>query len=191
MRDADVRAALHARLTHAHRHENQTTRIIDELAIAGQVRIDTAVLNGKFAGYEIKSASDNLKRLPKQVELYSAVLDQATLVVAEKHTEKAAPLLPNWWGIIEVRTRRDGTLRLTQTRRPSRNPEIDPLTLCTLLWREEALNELSRRGLDQGIRSKPKRIIWDRLAEETPRSDLVNLVRETLKARSNWRPATP
>lgn len=187
MLDGDVRVALHARLAHQHRHEANSTLIIDELAVAGQVRVDTVVLNGRFAGYEIKSARDTLRRLPKQVEVYSAVLDRATLVVAESHTEKALDLLPGWWGVIEVRETSARRLRLVETRRGRSNPHVDTRMLCTLLWRDEALAALSAVGADVGYRSKPRNAISERLAAVTPRDELIKLVRETLKARSNWR----
>lgn len=187
MLDAEVRSALHARLARSHGYNPNRTLIIDELAIAGQVRIDTAVLNGRFAGYEIKSAKDTLRRLPKQVELYSAVLDHATLVVAENHKEKAVDLLPDWWGVIEVRTERNGSLRLVQARRPRLNQDIEPEILCRLLWRSESLAALTRSGFDAGFRSKPRRAISERLASTMPRNDLVDLVRETLKSRAGWR----
>src|SRR5665647_2133318 len=85
MRDGDVRTALHEQLRGEHAHELDRTRILDELGLAGEVRVDVAVLNGSFSGYEIKSAKDTLRRLPKQVQVYSQILDFAVLVVADTH----------------------------------------------------------------------------------------------------------
>ncbi|WP_369796427.1 sce7726 family protein [Plantibacter sp. Leaf314] len=186
MLDADVRFALHARLREEHRHELAATRFLDELAIAGRVRIDAAVLNGSFSGYEIKSARDTLRRLPNQVEVYSKVLDFATLVVAQNHAAHAIPLLPSWWGVIEA-VDTDGATTLRAHRAATQNPSVDPRLLCTLLWRDEALSALADRDLDHGVRSKPKSAIWDRLAEAVPIRELRDLVRESLKAREGWR----
>ncbi len=110
----------------------------------------------------IKSERDTLRRLPKQVQYYSAVLDYATLVVATNHLEHArAAGVPKWWGIVEARST-DGEVRLRRRRSARRNARIDPFTLCTLLWREEALAELEHLGADQWLRSKPNFSLWER-----------------------------
>lgn len=190
MRDADVRTSLHQWLRDQHSAELDSTRILDELDIAGQVRVDTVVLNGSFAGFEIKSASDTLRRLPRQVEVYSQVLDYATLVVADNHAAKARTLLPQWWGIIEATSTADG-VRLRTRRRARRNTTVDAMTLCTLLWRQETLAELELHGAAAGVRSKPNWVLWERLAESVDTETLRGVVRERLKARSEWRAATP
>lgn len=190
MRDADVRSSLHQWLRHEHRDELSSTRILDELDIAGQVRVDTVVLNGSFAGFEIKSASDTLRRLPRQVEVYSQVLDYATLVVAHNHSAKARTLLPGWWGVIEATSSTDG-VQLRTARQARRNPTVDPMTLCTLLWRQETLAELEVHGAATGVRSKPNWVLWERLAGAVDTETLRDAVRERLKARAGWRAETP
>lgn len=190
MRDADVRVSLHAWLHDRHQNELDTTRILDEMDIAGQVRVDTVVLNGSFAGFEIKSASDTLRRLPRQVEIYSQVLDYATLVVARNHSPKAKALLPRWWGVIEATSTRDG-VKLRTIRKSKRNATVDPMTLCTLLWRNETLAELERLDVALGIRSKPNRVLWERLAQTVSPDELRDIVRERLKLRPGWRAETP
>ncbi|GAB17286.1 hypothetical protein GOEFS_023_00040 [Gordonia effusa NBRC 100432] len=190
MRDADVRKSLHLWLRDEHRAELDATRILDEMDVAGQVRIDTVVLNGSFAGFEIKSASDTLRRLPRQIEVYSQVLDFATLVVAKNHAAKAKDLLPRWWGVIEASSVSDG-VQLRRVRKARRNATIDPMTLCTLLWRQETLSELEIRGTDAGVRSKPNRFLWERLAETVSPDELRDIVRERVKFRAGWRAETP
>jgi hypothetical protein len=190
MRDADVRTELHRRLRITHRLELDSTRFVDELGIAGRARIDTAVLNGSFSGYEIKSESDTLTRLPNQVTHYSTVLDYCYLVTTRRHFEHAAPLIPEWWGVI-VATQASGGLRLVRAKRARLNPSIDPLSLSRLLWREEALSALEARQLATGVRSRPNSVLWNRLATALSLRDLRTLVRETLKTRSGWRPDVP
>lgn len=190
MRDRDVREALHRWLTRQHEHEADTTRVVDELGIAGTVRVDTAVFNGAFSGYEIKSASDTLRRLPKQVEMYSAVLDYAYLVVASNHVAHARTLLPSWWGIIEA-VPVGGSVDLRHRRKARWNSRVDAFTLCTLLWRDEALEELEARGWAAGVRSKPKVVLWERLATRLELPELRELVRERLKVRESWRADAP
>lgn len=186
MRDRDVRAALHGVLERRHADEMASTLFVDELGLCGSVRVDVAVVNGALSGFELKSASDTLTRLPKQVEVYSQVLDYSTLVVAENHLAKADAMLPSWWGCI-VATQVDGRLELETVRPPTMSPVMDPFALAQLLWRDEALTALEGLGLAEGVRSKSRQHLWDRLAQELEVSGLRDLVRQTLKARTKWR----
>lgn len=95
MRDRDVRQALHRKVLKEH-HGDADTLVLDELGLRhGTCRVDIAVVNGYLHGYEIKSDSDTLERLPAQIATYGLVLDRATLVVGERHLEKAKPLIPH------------------------------------------------------------------------------------------------
>lgn len=188
MRDSDVRGALRVRLSQEHAQEMPDTLFVDELGLCGQVRVDVAVVNGALSGFELKSAQDTLRRLPAQVEVYSRVLDFATLVVADNHAQHARALLPEWWGVIEATW--DGSAASLQViSQPAMNPQIDPASLAQLLWREEALDELTQRGLDTGVRSKPRAVLWERLASELSLQELRDVVRARLKARQGWRAA--
>ncbi len=187
MWDRDVRLALHAVLEEQHRDERADTRFIDELSLAGEVRVDVVVLNGVFSGYEIKSARDTLKRLPKQVEVYSKMLDHMTLVVADNHVNHALPMLPEWWGVVTAASSADGALALIPLRESMANPCVDSSFLATLLWREELLAALTTRGMDKGVRSKSRHVLMTRLVEHLTVDEMRLLVREQLKVRENWR----
>jgi hypothetical protein len=186
MRDSDVRAALHVRLQAEHGHELARTRFVDELSLCGEVRVDVAVMNGELAGYELKSERDTLRRLPRQIEIYSRVLDRATLVVAACHVDHAAGSLPDWWGLVVARSER-GVLGLERVRAAERNERIDADALVQLLWRDEVLDELTIRGLDHRVRSGNRRRMWARLTESVPLDELRHVVRERLKRRVGWR----
>src|SRR5262249_15456965 len=185
MRDGEIRAALHARLIVEHQGEPDT-RFLDELSLCGLVRVDVAVINGTLAGYELKSDLDTLRRLPAQVAVYSKVLDRATLVVGERHRDHAVAVLPAWWGVI-VAKRAAGVVILGDDRPGRWNDEVDAYAVAQLLWREEALAILTDRGLDRGVRSKPRQMLWQRLAEEVSVSQLRAAVRQKLKDRAGWR----
>lgn len=181
MRDADVRSALAPRLRAW--HPEPDALVVDELDLLGEVRVDVAVVNGAMWGYEIKSARDTLRRLPRQVELYSRVLDRASLVVADSHADRAAELIPSWWGVVVIT---EG-LAIDRLRSGAPNPGVDARALVQLLWRDEAIGLLTERGLDQGIRSKPRRHAWDRLVQCLDLADLQAEVRSCLKSRTEWR----
>lgn len=186
MRDMDVRTALHGQLEREHATERDSTLFVDELGLCGAVRVDVAVVNGALSGFELKSASDTLKRLPVQVDYYSRVLDYATLVVATNHLEAALSITPRWWGCYVAKW--DGEVVNLRTRRlPKPNPKIDPYSLAQLLWRDEALETLVRHNAARGVMSKPRTALWVRLAETLSLHDLRAEVRQALKARTSWR----
>ncbi|WP_156200516.1 sce7726 family protein [Actinotalea caeni] len=185
MRDRHVRAALHSYLSDLHSAELDDTLFVDEMGLAGLVRVDVAVVNGTLSGFELKSASDTLRRLPTQVEVYSQVLDHSTLVVAENHHEHACSMLPEWWGCL-VATWDGETVALEEVRPAARNPSIDPYALATLLWRDEALAILDRHDAASGVRSKPRPAMWQRLVERLELPTLRDEVRAALKAREGW-----
>jgi len=188
VRDADVRNALHALLRVEHEHEWTTTRIFNELSLCGEVRVDVAVLNGRLAGYELKSARDTLKRLPTQVSVYSRVLDEATLVVAERHFPRALAMVPEWWGVVVAWTDGDG-LRLEHMRAALHNPTVDTDSVVRLLWRDEVLDELVRRGLGRGARSKTRSVLARSLVAALSGDEVRAIVRDRMKQRGTWRAA--
>jgi hypothetical protein len=137
--------------------------------------VDIAVVNGELHGFEIKSARDTLARLPAQQELYSQVFDRVTLVVAEKHVHKAEQLIPGWWGTM-LASSAGSSVRLREGRPGNVNPTPDALLTVRLLWREEMIAILGRRGLLGGYRSasseKLGRKLIDELATDTLRSEV-------------------
>lgn len=187
MRDIDVRRALHSHLVSEHASEPGQTRFVDELEVCGEVRVDVAVLNGHFTGYELKSARDNLSRLPKQAALYSKVFDYAVLVVAENHRKSALSIIPDWWGVTVASTTSGGTVHLEIQRTSKYNELVDATSLVRLLWRDETLSHLACRGLDRGIRSKPKQTLWNKLADSVSLPELREIVRLQLKSRLDWK----
>lgn len=186
MHDSDIRQAM--RLTLEHRKENQSALILDEFALCGEVRVDIAVLNGHLTGYELKSASDNLKRLPKQVDYYSAILDYCNLVVAENHLQSAMEMVPDFWGVYIAKQSSNGRTFIRKLRNPKSNKtHVDPYLLAQLLWKAEAIDILTKYGYDQGVRSKTRQFCWDKMAESFSLPHLRELVRTQLEARTNWR----
>ena len=189
MRDRDVRSALHRDLLVQHESELPSTLFVDELGLCGEVRVDVAVVNASLSGFELKSASDTLRRFPAQVRVYSQVLDHSTLVVAENHLDAALKILPPWWGCMVVRW--DGVDAHIDELRPSDfNPAIDSYALSQLLWRDEAVAALETLDAMKGMRSKPRRQLWQRLSEVAELDLLREIVRNSLKSRVRWRDET-
>ena len=185
-----VRSAIAARVARDDPHAAET-RIVYELGLCqAEARIDVATINGQLIGWEIKTRSDRLTRLPRQEAVYSRVFDRMWLVAAERHIERAIGIIPHWWGVLQIDSQSDDCgLRLV--RRARLNENVDPYSLVRLLWREEALEELARLGLSTGHRRAPRRVLWKLLADAAP--ELISAaylrarVRERLKHRDGWR----
>lgn len=191
VRDRDVRQALHRKVLKEH-HGDADTLVLDELGLRhGTCRVDIAVVNGYLHGYEIKSDSDTLERLPSQVATYGLVLDRATLVVGERHLQKAKPFVPAWWGIKVATAGPRGGISFETAQAFSQNPSIDPLALAELLWRPEMIEILKKRGAVPTLLRKPRVILYKYLAETVDLQELRVLIRQQLKARARWRGHRP
>jgi hypothetical protein len=185
--DIDIRTALRDNLVAAFRADPDTL-ILEELGLRhGATRVDVVVVNGCLHGYEVKSDRDSLKRLPRQMKMYSEILDYVTLVVGQRHAAKAEPTIPSWWGIQVADLDQDGKVCLQEVRQPLENPTPDKLAIAKLLWRDEAISFLEELGAVDGIRSKPRRVVYARLAEVVPLDALRLRVRHQLKSRTDWR----
>lgn len=186
MREIDVRDAVRSGPLRKYFVDNKS-RVIDELAVClGEARIDIAVVNGKLSGYELKSKNDTLIRLPKQAEAYSRVFDEITLVVDSSHSEASLKIIPEAWGVLEVRQDKVGKILLSKLRSAEANGAQAPLALAQLLWKEELLDILSRSGL-RAPSSKSRGWLWAQLAAEMPLQKLKKEVRLALKKRADWR----
>jgi hypothetical protein len=191
VRDRDIRRCLRAQLESEHKGDDDTL-ILDELGLLqGAARVDMAVVNGAIAAWEIKSERDTLRRLATQAEAYCQVFDYVTLVAAPDHIRKIKSDVPTWWGISVAVLDENGEVRIKPRRAPKPNPGTDSKAVAKLLWRSEALAALEARGLDIGLRSKPRGALWNALAENVSASELAAEVRAALKARRDWRVAPP
>lgn len=186
MRDLELRKAVHKKIIKNH-HDNDTL-VIDEFSIhLGASRADIAVINGLMHGYELKSAKDNLLRLPSQVKYYSSVMDKVTLVVDKSHFDEAYQIIPEWWGIKIADIGPRGGISISHYRKEKLNKKTEPLMLAQLLWKDECLSILSEFDMLSGNKSKPRFELWGILSSSIPADILHSRVKTALKNRSNWR----
>jgi hypothetical protein len=187
LRDQDIRLALRHKLKAIHAQESDTA-IIDELSLCqGNARVDVAVVNGSFSGYEIKSDRDSLARLPNQLAAYEQCFDTMTMVVGTKHITKCRETLPEWWGIWEAVQTNNG-VRFCCWREPIPNRNIIAERVAQLLWKNELREALGEHGIISPAKAS-RRELWTALIAALPQVELLGIVRNRIRARGDWRSA--
>jgi len=183
--DRLIRTALNENLL----RDYPNAKIIEELGIThGAARIDIAVISGSIHGFELKSDIDTLDRLPEQIKIYNSVLDKVTLVVGKNHLFKAFNIVPEWWGVTIAKiVHSTESVTFCKIREAEENPQRDYVAVAELLWRKEALNILEKIGQAEGVRSKTRKTIYERLVEVLDGQTLSEIVRTHLCTRINWR----
>lgn len=163
----------------ASRDAGEPRLVVDEFWIPGsRARADVCVISGELWGYEIKSARDTLRRLPRQVEAFSRLFDRCTAVLATKHLDAAEDILSPWWGIIEVAG--NGRPELIVRRAPEKNTCVDTALVVKLLWRAEAQAALAEMGVQPTAKKLGRQAMWRLLVRHVDPPRLHRHVRETL-----------
>jgi hypothetical protein len=181
--DATIRRAIRASLVFQHQGEDAV--IVDELKVSlGSGRIDVAVINGRIEGYEIKSDKDSLNRLSRQAAMFGAVADRMTLVVGERHLEKAASSVPDWWGVVLCTADDTGNVTLRRIRRGRLNRKLDKVALLETLERDELISLLASAKLDKGFRGSNYRILVERASSTISINEIAAFVKKILKVRA-------
>lgn len=189
--DRIIRSALKNKLQETHK-DDPKLRIVEELGVKhGAARVDIAVINGILHGYEIKSDRDNLLRLPEQMAIYNSVFNQITLVVGKSHLHEAINVVPDWWGIMIAKINPANFVVFSSIREAKENLGQDSISIARLLWRDEALGILEEAGQADGLRSKPRGLIYERLSETFDPKILQEKVRSILFFREGWRSDSP
>ncbi len=151
-------------------------------------RADLVAVGSLLEGFEIKTDRDTLKRLPRQATAYGRVFDRCVAVVADRHVNGAAAIVPNWWGITMVSV--NGSVEFVSLRNPQPNPTPDPETLVRLLWRDEVISALRCMGFEPGERS-PRSVLWQELLGVATQAELCQIVRRAILTRNPARARIP
>lgn len=160
--------------------------LVEELGVEhGAARIDVAAIGASLHGFEIKAASDSLRRLDRQIMYYEKLVDFAYLVLTEKHATSITQTLPTHWGVILAYCN-GSRIQFSLVRHAARNPNRDAESMARLLWRNEALATLVALGLDRGLRRKSARILHQQLASAIELKALSTLVLDRIRQRASW-----
>ena len=122
-----------------------------------------AVINGFIHGYEIKSAKDTLDRLAAQIEIYRQTLQKLTIVAAPRHIVGVLTHAPEWCGLIEVKLGPRSGIRFHPVRSAAHNPDIEPVMLAHLLWRNEVVDLLTKLGYSPKELRRPRTDLYEML----------------------------
>jgi hypothetical protein len=176
-RDSDLRAALVSRLETS----SAPGRILHEVWVPlSKERADVVEVNGRLAAFELKSGSDDLSRLERQLTAFSHIFEQVTIVCDPRHMDNVDTMAPRWCGLIQADFSQEG-VAFKSSRQARPNPELDPAWQLRLLWREEL--EPAVKAL--GLKPMPKYHCDLRAAilKEYKREQIAALVRDRLRVR--------
>lgn len=184
--DFEVREALLRRKKKEYAH-NKDVLVIEELGLAhAKSRIDLAVINGDIHGFEIKSDRDTLARLPSQLEIYTKTLQKLTIVCSKRFIGHVNNMVPDWVGVLEFRQGPRGGVSLYCARRAKRNPEVQTKMVAHLLWRNEAVQLLSREFPEKSLTRKRRTDLYQLIEESYSCTNLVHEIRNFMKVRTEW-----
>lgn len=185
--DLDIRIALHAKRLR-HLKARPDSLVIDELGLAhARSRIDVAVINGCIHGYEIKSAKDTLSRLGIQIDIYRQTLQKLTIVAATRHVNGVVAFAPDWCGVIEAEQGPRGGIHFRMIRHACNNPDVDPVMMAHLLWRNEVLDLLLQIGYSPKELRRPRKQLYELLCEAFTLREITASIRMFMAQRRGWR----
>ena len=185
--DSGIRRALHAKhLRRVKAHPD--TLVIDELGLAhAKCRIDVAVINECIHGYEIKSAKDTLDRLSTQIDIYRQTLQKLTIVAAPKHVAGIMTRAPEWCGLITAAQGPRGGISFHMVRNTVANPDVDPVMMAHLLWRNEVIDLLSQIGYAPRELRRSRKHLYEMLCEAMTLREITASIRTFMAQRQAWR----
>ncbi|MEA4871890.1 MAG: sce7726 family protein [Synergistaceae bacterium] len=188
-KDFEIRSALkdYSYIKKLEKEDPETLTLEEFSIISTETRIDFAIFNGHFHGFEIKSDKDTLERLPHQVKAYDKVFDYLHIVVGEKYLDKVKDVVPEYWGVMIAR-KSGGIVSLGEERKSLINRHQDVLVIAGLLWKNELVNLLAQYGVTSGISRKTRTALSEKLCEIMPnKQTLKREVRAQIKSRGDWR----
>jgi hypothetical protein len=161
--------------------------VLDEFNISlGLVRADIAVVNGVLHGIEIKSERDNLTRLDNQLKEYNKFFEYITIVTCEKFKDKILENYPSNYGVLIAKIEKNKIV-FNKLRIAKKNYSVDKLCLVQALWKEELIHILESINYKKGFKYKSKPFLYKILCDIFTKQQLLAIVKEKIKARTNWR----
>ncbi len=157
-------------------------RIMEEFVLCRKCRADAVMFAPErgIIGFEIKSDRDSLERLEHQIRDYSRFCDYNYLVTGAKYIDKAAEVLPEFWGIYCI-TEEGGRLRISLHRDAALSPKVRLQNQLKFLWRSELIDIMKRhkiRGYSSRNKSKIRRLLLDSMDKQELKGELFEMMME-------------
>lgn len=157
------------------KHSLKTTTMLSEFR-AGASKSDMVVLNGHACAFEVKSERDSLARLEKQVEDYSRVFGNVTVICSENHVRAVLQKVPKAVGVMSLSARYQLSTHRDAVSQPDRT---DPVKVLECLRSSEAENILKRLGIEPPAvpntqRLRAMRGIFGKLQPHDVQAEMVN-----------------
>lgn len=128
--------------------------IVSELALnKWKFRADLVVAGRSISAFEIKTKTDSLQRLTSQLEAYSSIFENVFAVLATNHLDKISNTLPPHVGLFEIFESK-GLATVRCVREAKRSPEVNRVTLSTLLPMAELRRLLKSAGIKAPLSAK-------------------------------------
>jgi hypothetical protein len=179
-RDSDIRSVLVESLRK--RFSDSAHDLILQEFGCNSSRIDLAVVNGAFHGFENKSYRDSVDRLHTQIEEYGRVFDYVTLVCGRRLLAHARNLIPKWWGL-QLADFDSGVVILKDLRSAKKNLSRDSQAVARMLWKTEALKALRKHGHRTLTSSHSAECVWNEAARLLDVDTLALEARDAIRSR--------
>lgn len=145
----------------------------------GQSKADCVIMNNISVCYEIKTALDNLKRLPEQLNDYVSLFDEVYVVCDKQHLDKVLKISPEEVGVIELTPKNKLICKRKATRITS---EVDAYLMINSLRAQEY--KFIAEKITQNIINVPNVDLYTYCLDiflDTPGDVLRKLFRESIK----------
>nr|WP_299380301.1 sce7726 family protein [uncultured Halomonas sp.] len=134
LKDKEIREAL---IAHLMNRSPKPARVVEELSIDnGNAIADVVACYREMHCYEIKGQTDNVRRALAQSRFYSNSFPRLTLVITENHLKWVMNNMPDYWGVILVKTRGERVI-LKYIRKAKANSLFCKRKALMMLWKAE------------------------------------------------------
>lgn len=155
--------------------------LVSEMVIANwSRRADLAIANGRLYAYEIKSDGDSLKRLPGQIDSFSAHFDKVTVVAASKFVSSILKDYPAHVGVLEAYSS-GSKIKFRQARAGRLVENRDIFRLSTFLTKAEIIKLLRQNGYKLSSDATRRQLV--EMVSKLPLKQVKSFVLACVKAR--------
>jgi len=179
LNDRVIRSALVARLA---------TLPIKPKAVLEEVRVhngnaiaDVVAVSRFLHCYEIKGATDSIRRLLRQGRFYDLAFMKTTLVTAESRLKTAIQTAPPHWGVMTASVVDGRNVAITYVRGASSSPSYDKKVALLTLWRSELLEVAA--PFDQKANQLNRSELTELIASSLTKAELAEVIGAKLSTR--------